>query len=49
MQRQVPGTVFIYDEKKWGSRVDLALGEKYEGLEKERKLDTSDGKLVCAK
>ncbi|HCH47564.1 LytR C-terminal domain-containing protein [Glutamicibacter arilaitensis] len=49
VQRQVPGTVFIYDEKKWGSRVDLALGEKYEGLEKERKLDTSDGKLVCAK
>ena len=49
VQRQIPGIVFIYDETKWGSRVDLALGEKFEGLVKERKLDTSDGKLVCAK
>lgn len=49
MQRQIPGIVFIYDETKWGSRVDLALGEKFEGLVKERKLDTSDGRLVCAK
>ncbi|MEG1443779.1 MULTISPECIES: LytR C-terminal domain-containing protein [Micrococcaceae] len=49
VQRQIPGIVFIYDEKKWGSRVDLALGEKFDGLEKERKLDTSEGKLVCSK
>lgn len=49
VQRQVPGTVFIFDEDKWGDKVDLALGEKFEGLQKERKLDTTAGKLVCAK
>lgn len=47
VQRQVPGTVFIFDEKKYGSNVDLALGEKFESLQKDRKLDTSAGKLVC--
>lgn len=47
VQRQVPGTVFIFDEDKWGDNVDLALGEKFESLQKDRKLDTSAGKLVC--
>ncbi|KSU65614.1 LytR C-terminal domain-containing protein [Arthrobacter sp. NIO-1057] len=48
VQRQVPGAVFIFDAEKWGTTVDLAVGEKFEGLQKERKLDTSAGKLVCA-
>lgn len=48
VQRQVPGAVFIFDPEKWGTTVDLAVGEKYEGLQKDRKLDTSAGKLVCA-
>jgi len=48
VQRQVPGAVFIFDPKKWGTTVDLAVGEKFEGLQKDRKLDTSAGKLVCA-
>lgn len=48
VQRQVPGSVFIFDPEKWGSTVDLAVGEKFEGLQKDRKLDRSAGKLVCA-
>lgn len=48
VQRQVPGSVFVYDEKAYGTQVSLALGTQFDYLVKERKLDTKPGKLNCA-
>jgi len=48
IQRQVPGSVFVFDPKVYGTQVDLALGAQFESLVKERKLDTKPGPLVCA-
>ncbi|WP_313813945.1 LytR C-terminal domain-containing protein [Glutamicibacter sp.] len=48
VQRQVPGSVFVFDPKSYGTQVSLALGSKFDYLVKERKLDTTAGKLTCA-
>ncbi len=48
IQRQVPGSEFVYDEKMYGTEVDLALGSGFENLVKERKLNTAPGALTCA-
>lgn len=48
IQRQVPGAVFVFDKDRRDDRIDLELGAKFEGLEKERKLNDAPGKLRCA-
>ena len=47
IQRQVPGSEFVYDEMMYGTEVDLALGTGFEHLVKERKLNTAPGTLEC--
>lgn len=49
IQRQVPGAVFVFDQDRRDARIDLEVGKKFNGLEKERKLNGAPGKLRCAK
>ena len=48
VQRQLPGAVFVFDKERRDARIDLEVGAKFEGLEKERKLNDAPGKLHCA-
>ncbi|WP_404288952.1 LytR C-terminal domain-containing protein [Glutamicibacter arilaitensis] len=48
IQRQLPGAVFVFDKDRRDARIDLEVGAKFEGLEKERKLNDAPGKLRCA-
>lgn len=49
LQRHIPGAVFVFDKSRKDDRLDFEVGEQFIGLEKDRKLNATPGKLTCAK